>query len=120
MRIKIPNHKNENVEYELDTEKALEAGILREVVSYPLNVGDVYISNKGLRPVLLVKTDYYNQDNSICLLGLEGLEAYQNINPNLTEEGAKCVLATGNYKFSHNINKNVERLIKNPNTTILT
>lgn len=100
-------------EYEVDVEKAVKEGFLREIPDYPLNSGDVY-TNKVASPIILIRPFYKKEE--FILIGSYGLrpysdDCYQKI---LTKSEVIQVLKSKNRKFSHNINEEVVDLVGRP------
>lgn len=100
-------------EYEVDVEKAVKEGFLREIPDYPLNSGDVYTS-KVASSIILIRPFYEKEE--FILIGSYGLRPYSNncYQKILTKSEVIEVLKSKNRKFSHNINEKVVELIENP------
>jgi hypothetical protein len=99
-------------EYEVDVEKAVKEGFLREIANYPLMVGDVYSGPCQCCNVLLINTEY--NKNSYTLVGLVGLSPFSEVPVNATSSEIRNYLTRKQYKFSHNINEKVAKLIEKP------
>jgi hypothetical protein len=103
--------------YEIDLEKAEKDGYLKEITSFPLKVGDVYHCSCGWANQLLIQTQY-NKD-SYSLIGLDGLTPFNCVPANASLSQLQKYLAENGYKFSHNINKKVAKLIENPDAKVV-
>ena len=99
-------------EYEFDVEKAVKEGFLREIPDYPLEVGDVYRGPYGWANQLLIQTEY--KKDLYSLSGVNGLVPFNEVPVNAPLSKVREYLIQKEYKFSHNINDKVRKLIENP------
>lgn len=99
-------------EYEVDVEKAVKEGFLREIPDYPLNSGDVYKS-KAASPIILIRPFYGKEEFILIGSGLRPYsnDCYQKI---LNKNEVIQVLKSKDRKFSHNINEEVVDLVGRP------
>ncbi len=100
-------------EYQIDLNKAIKDGYLKETPKPPLNTGDVYARDSGIQ-VLLIQP-FFNKDKYI-LVGVDGLSPYSNAEYQkvLSREEVVEIFDRKGYKFSHNINDKVLKLMENP------
>lgn len=100
-------------EYQVDIDKAIKDGYLREKPCFSLAIGDVYVLKDDRdRPVLLIQTEF--QEDSYSLIGFSGLDLYSDAPTSCPIEEIKEWLISRNRIFSHNINDKVQTLMLNP------
>ena len=100
-----------NQEYNLDIEASKANGSLKPVPpAYPLGEGDVYIA-QDYSPLLLLKP-FYNKDTFV-IVGRVGLSPYSNYEwrKPLSADEVTEALSSQKYKYSHNINDAVTKLL---------
>lgn len=108
--------KIEGTEYRIDIDRAKEFGVLKEKTKYPLLPGDVYVCEKGnVNNLLLIQTQYglTDKDKRYNLLGI-GFSPNSNdfyCKPDHTIEEIKKHLEDKKMQFSHNIGKEIRKLV---------
>ena len=100
-----------DVEYSVNVAEAVRLGVLVEEIKFPMNVGDVYVSNEASN-LLLVRASYLHPEYTF--LGNNGLGHWSPVQfDRMTLEKAKAYLREHKYRFSRNINDAIAGLVNN-------